>query len=76
MVPLQWHKFALTCILVMLVSHDPEISLHRACDSSFNLLSLLFHTLLELLDDKHRLLRQHLASRKTFFDDLRALTRY
>lgn len=44
--------------------------------ATFNLLSLLFHTLLELLDDKYRLLRQHLPTRKTFFDDLRALTRY
>jgi len=39
-------------------------------------LSFLFHTLLELLDDKYRLWRQHLPTRKTFFDDLRALTRY
>jgi hypothetical protein len=44
--------------------------------ATLNLLSLLFHTLLELLDDKYRLLRQHLPTRKTFFDDLRALTRY
>ncbi len=44
--------------------------------ATFNLLSLLFHTLLELLDLKYRLLRQHLPTRKTFFDDLRALTRY
>lgn len=44
--------------------------------ATFNLLSLLFHTLLELLDDKYRLLRHHLPTRKTFFDDLRALTRY
>ncbi len=44
--------------------------------ATFNLLSLLFHPLLELLDDKYRLLRQHLPTRKTFFDDVRALTRY
>lgn len=44
--------------------------------ATFNLLSLLFHTLLELLDLKYRLLRQHLPTRKTFFNDLRALTRY
>lgn len=31
---------------------------------------------MELLDDKYRLLRQHLPTRKTFFDDVRALTRY
>lgn len=44
--------------------------------ATLNILSLLFHTLLELLDDKYRLLRAHLPTRKTFFDDLRALTRY
>ena len=43
---------------------------------SLNILAFLFHTLLELFDDKYQLLRQHLPSRKTFFDDLRALTRY
>jgi len=30
----------------------------------------------ELLDQKYKLLRAHLPTRKTFFDDLRALTRY
>jgi len=44
--------------------------------ASLNILSLLFHTLLELLDDKYQLIRAHLPTRKTFFDDLRALTRY
>jgi len=44
--------------------------------ATLNILSLLFHTLLELLDDKYRLIRAHLPTRKTFFDDLRALTRY
>ncbi len=44
--------------------------------ATLNILSLLFHTLLELLDAKYRLLRAHLPTRKTFFDDLRALTRY
>ncbi|HLP87871.1 MAG TPA: ISNCY family transposase, partial [Nostocaceae cyanobacterium] len=39
-------------------------------------LAFLFHTLLELIDIQYQLLRQHLPSRKTFFDDLRALTRY
>ena len=43
---------------------------------SLNILAFLFHTLLELFDDKYQLLRRHLPSRKTFFDDLRALTRY
>jgi hypothetical protein len=44
--------------------------------ATFNLLAFLLHTLLELLDAKYRLLRQTLVTRKTFFDDLRALTRY
>ncbi|MEO1404692.1 MAG: ISNCY family transposase [Cyanobacteria bacterium J06635_1] len=44
--------------------------------ATLNILALLFHTLLELLDTKYRLLRAHLPARKTFFDDLRALTRY
>jgi hypothetical protein len=44
--------------------------------ATLNILSLLFHTLLELLDEKYKLLRAHLPTRKTFFDDLRALTRY
>ena len=44
--------------------------------ASLNILSLLFHTVLDLLDDKYKLLRAYLPSRKTFFNDLRALTRY
>jgi hypothetical protein len=43
---------------------------------TLNLLAFLFHTVLELVDDKYRLLRQTLSSRQTFFDDIRALTRY
>lgn len=44
--------------------------------ASLNILSLLFHTVRELLDEKYQLLRAHLPTRKTFFNDLRALTRY
>ncbi len=44
--------------------------------ATLNILSLLFHTLLELLDQKYKLLRDHLPAHKTCFDDLRALTRY
>lgn len=40
------------------------------------LLAFLFHTVLEWVDQRYQLLRQHLPSRQTFFDDLRALTRY
>ena len=43
---------------------------------TFNLLAFLFHTVLEFMDDKYRLIRQTLPTRKTFFDDIRALTRY
>ena len=44
-----------------------------ACLATLNILALLFHTLLDLFDAKYRLLRAHLPSRKTFFNDLRAL---
>ena len=40
------------------------------------LLAFLFHPLLDLLDSQYHQLRRALVSRKTFFDDLRALTRY
>ncbi len=43
---------------------------------SLNLLAFLFHTVLEWSDDKYALLRQVLAKRQTFFEDIRALTRY
>ena len=44
--------------------------------TTFNLLAFLFHTLLELGDEQYRLIRGKLPSRQTFFDDVRALTRY
>lgn len=40
------------------------------------LLAFLSHTVLEFFDACYRLLRKHLSSRKMFFDDIRALTRY
>src|SRR5712691_9803355 len=43
---------------------------------SLNLLAFLFHTVLEWCDDKYALLRHVLARRQTFFEDIRALTRY
>lgn len=43
---------------------------------SLNLLAFLSHTLLELLDRKYALLRETIGPRKTFFDDIRTLTRY
>jgi hypothetical protein len=44
--------------------------------ATFNLLAFLFHTLLNNVDKKYKLLRDNLPARKTFFDDIRALTRY
>lgn len=43
---------------------------------TLNLLAFLYHTVLELLDNRYRLIRDALPRRQTFFDDLRALTRY
>jgi hypothetical protein len=43
---------------------------------SLNLLAFLFHTVLEWIDEKYALLRQVLARRQTFFDDMQTLTRY
>jgi hypothetical protein len=40
------------------------------------LLAFLCHTFLDLLNASYQLLRRTLAARRTFFDDLRALTRY
>jgi hypothetical protein len=44
--------------------------------AAFNILAFLFHTVLEIVDDEYQLIRHTLPSRKTFFQDLRALTRY
>lgn len=43
---------------------------------TFNIVAFLFHTVLELRDARYRLLRQTLVRRDTFFNDIRALTRY
>ena len=43
---------------------------------TLNLLAFLLHTLFELFDDQYRQLRQELGTRQTFFNDIRALTRY
>jgi len=40
------------------------------------LLAYLLHTLLDLMDDKFRLLLQKLPSRRRLFDDMKALTTY
>ena len=43
---------------------------------TFNLLAFLFHTILDFSDKKYRTLRKKLPSRKSFFNDLKTLTRY
>ena len=43
---------------------------------TLNLLAFLFHTTLEMFDQIYKLIRDDLPTRKTFFDDIRALTRY
>ena len=43
---------------------------------SLNLIAFLFHTVLEWSDADYTLLRQVLARRQTFFEDIRALMRY
>jgi hypothetical protein len=43
---------------------------------TLNLLAFLMHTVLGLMDANYQLVRQKLVTRKNFFNDLRALTRY
>jgi hypothetical protein len=40
------------------------------------LLAFLFHTVLQLSSSRYRAIREALGARRTFFNDLRALTRY
>lgn len=44
--------------------------------AALNILAFLYHTFLHFCDQKYRLIRAVLPTRQTFFDDLRALTRY
>lgn len=44
--------------------------------ATYNILAFLFHTILEIVDEKYNEIRQILPSRMTFFNDMRALTRY
>lgn len=43
---------------------------------SLNLLAFLFHTVLDLVDEQYRAIRQTLGTRQRFFQDLEALLRY
>lgn len=44
--------------------------------TTLNLLAFLLHTLSHLTDKVYRLVREELGRRNTFFNDVRALTRY
>lgn len=44
--------------------------------TTLNILAFLFHTVFALVHPPYQALRAALGTRKTFFDDLRALTRY
>lgn len=43
---------------------------------TFNVPAFLFHTVLDISDNKYKMLRRELPSRKTFSDDIRSLTGY
>lgn len=43
---------------------------------TLNLLAFLFHTILDLVDEQYRAIRQTLGTRRRFFQDLEALLRY
>ena len=43
---------------------------------SLNFLAFLLHTILDLVDEQYRAIRQKLGRRRTFFQDLEALLRY
>ena len=43
---------------------------------TLNLLAFLFHTVLDLVDERYQQLRQQLGTRKGFFRDMLALTKY
>lgn len=44
--------------------------------AAMNILAFLYHAFLDFCDEKYHLLRAALPTRQTFFDNLRALTRY
>ena len=44
--------------------------------ATMNLLAFGLHTLLELADESYRLIRETVGARRTFFEDIRTLTRY
>lgn len=44
--------------------------------ATMNILAFLFHTILEFMDEKYRLLRNTVGSRATFFNDIRTLLKH
>ena len=44
--------------------------------ATFIILAFLFHTVLEFMEDRYRLIREKISARKTFFEHIRALTCY
>ncbi|MEA3226084.1 MAG: ISNCY family transposase, partial [Planctomycetota bacterium] len=44
--------------------------------ATLNILAFLFHSFLTFCDNAYRLIRTSLPTRKTFFQDIRALMRY
>ena len=44
--------------------------------ATFIILAFLFHTVLDFMDGKYRLLRKKLSARQTFFNDIRSLSKY
>ena len=44
--------------------------------AAMNILAFLFHTFLDYCDENYKLIRDTLPTRKTFFQDIQALTRY
>ncbi len=59
---------------VIIVGHGKEPLSSRL--AALNVLAFLYHTFLSFTDANYRLIRAALPTRKIFFDDLRALTRY
>lgn len=43
---------------------------------TMNILAFLFHSVLEIFDKRYKVLREAVGRRQTFFNDIRALTRY
>jgi hypothetical protein len=60
------------------LEHNYGHGKENLCEVLFSLIviSFLFHTVLEMFDKRYMLIRKNLPTRSTFFNDIRALTRY